>query len=946
MANRLFLIDGMALVYRAHFALIRNPVINSAGKNTSAVLGFANTLAELIQKQDLTHLACVFDTSAPTFRHERYAPYKAQREEMPEEIAASLPIIKELCAAFHIPVLTMDGFEADDIIGTLTRKADESGEFETFMVTPDKDFAQLVSVHSVIYKPGRGGSPPEILDLPRVLENWGVERPAQVVDILGLWGDASDNIPGVPGIGEKTAKKLVAQFGSVEGVLASLDQLKGKQKENLTTYADDARLSHELATIKTDVPIETAPADLTLQEWDREKLATLFAELEFNALGKRLLGEDFEAGRIARRRTAARTGEDGLEAEETSASGQENTTPPRTIADTRPNYEAIDSDAAREAFVTQLAEQESFCFDVETTALNPRDARLLGIAFSWASGAGFFYTIPEAPPAAEAALNLLRPIFADSSREKIGHNLKFDIQVLLCNGLEISGPFYDTMLAHSLLEPEQRHGMDYCSEVYLHYSPIAYDTLVGRDTDSAQMDLLLDGDAGPATLADVPLKKLTRYAAEDADITWQLAKTFRPLVKKAGLTRVLDEIENPLVAVLADMELAGIRIDIPTLHAFGQVLARQIEELGAEIYQEAGIQFNLRSPKQLGEVLFDQLKLVEKPKKTAKTGQYVTNEQVLSQLATEHPIAAHLLEHREATKLKNTYVDTLPAHVHPNTGRVHTHFNQLVTDTGRLASSNPNLQNIPVRTAQGREIRRAFIARDDKHLLLAADYSQIELRIMASLSGDEAMRQAFAEDLDIHTATAARVYGLDFLEDVTPEQRRRAKMVNFGIIYGISAFGLGQRLRIPRTEAGAIIDDYFAAYPGVKLYMDATVETARQNGYVETLTGRRRYLRDITSRNATVRSRAEREAINSPIQGSAADMIKLAMIAVHRALQTQELRSKMVLQVHDELVFDCPGEEIEKITPLVIRAMRDALPLESVPVVIDTGTGTNWLEAH
>ncbi len=946
MANRLFLIDGMALIYRAHFALIRNPVINSAGRNTSAILGFTNTLAELIQKQDPTHLACVFDTSAPTFRHERYAPYKAQRDAMPEEIAAALPTVRDLCAAFRIPVLTMDGFEADDLIGTLTRKADATGEFETFMVTPDKDFAQLVSEHSVIYKPGRGGAPPEILDLAGILENWSIETPAQVVDILGLWGDASDNIPGVPGIGEKTAKKLIAQFGSIEGVLSSLDQLKGKLKENLAEHAADARLSHELATIRTDVPIEVEPSELAIREWDEEKLAALFKELEFNSLGKRLLGGDFEAGRGARMRDAKSARDETPTADRNSPSIPDATTPPRTIKDTKPDYVAINSSREREQFIELLAKQDSFCFDVETTSLEPKDTRLLGIAFSWASGTGYFYTIPEDPTEAADALDLLAPLFADPSKRKIGHNLKFDIQVLSCCGLATEGPVYDTMLAHSLLEPEQRHGMDYCAEVYLHYAPISFDSLVGKDSGNPQMDLMLDGDAGPTSLADIPLEQLTRYAAEDADITLQLAGTFRPLVGEAGLDRVLEEVENPLVAVLARVELNGICIDIPTLHAFGQVLARQIDELAETIYGEAGTQFNLRSPKQLGEILFDRLKLADKPKKTTKTGQYVTNEQVLSQLAAEHTIAAHILEHREATKLKNTYVDTLPGHVHPQTGRVHTHFNQLITETGRLASSHPNLQNIPIRTAQGREIRRAFIPRDEQHLILAADYSQIELRIMAALSGDEAMRQAFAEGLDIHSATAARVYGLDFLEDVTPEQRRRAKMVNFGIIYGISAFGLGQRLRIPRTEAATIIDDYFTAYPGVKNYMESTVESARKNGYVETLTGRRRLLRDINSRNATVRGRAEREAINSPIQGSAADMIKLAMIAVDKATTRGGFRSEMVLQVHDELIFDCPRDELDAFTPVVIEAMRDALPLKGVAVVVDTGTGSNWLEAH
>ena len=941
MAKRLFLLDGMALIYRAHFAFIRSPIINSAGVNTSAALGFTNTLVDLLKKQEPTHLACVFDTSVPTFRHVQYPEYKAQRDAMPEELAAAIPHVKSLCEAFRIPVLTKDGFEADDIIGTLAKQADDAGGFETFMVTPDKDFAQLVSPTTSIYKPGRGGSDAEILTDQKILENWEIVRPDQVIDILGLWGDASDNIPGVPGIGEKTAKKLISQFDSIEGVLSSLDQLKGKQKENLTNHADNARLSRELATIKLDVPLDFGPADFELKDWNKDRLAELFAEYEFNAVGKRLLGKDFNAGRAARQRSAVNPDKPA------GPNLPEHEGPPKTIADTKPRYKLLDSVDKRRTFAADLAKQESFCFDVETSALDPKDARLLGIAFSWKKGTGAYYVIPKDQAERDAALDLVRPILADAAKEKIGHNLKFDLQVLSCANVEVAGPFFDTMLAHALVEPGQRHGMDYCAEVYLHYKPISIDTLIGRDdSDGQQLDLLLDGDAAPSSLADVPLPKICKYASEDADVTWQLAGVLRPMVEEANLGRVLNDIENPLVPVLADIELEGIRVDTYALAAFGEVLATQIDELAVKIYAEAGTEFNLKSPKQLGEVLFDQMKLVDKPKKTTKTGQYVTNEQVLNQLAAEHPIAAHLLAYRESTKLKSTYVDALPEKVHPKTGRIHTNFNQLITDTGRLASSGPNLQNIPVRTAQGREIRRAFVPRDADHTLLAADYSQVELRIMASVSGDEAMRKAFAEDQDIHTATAARVYGMQFLDDVTSEQRRRAKMVNFGIIYGISAFGLAQRLRIPRREAADIISEYFQAYPGVKNYMDDTIEKAQKNGYVETLTGRRRYLRDITSRNSTVAGRAEREAINTPIQGSAADMIKLAMHRIAKALADSDLQSKMILQVHDELVFDCPKPEVEAVRTLATTEMQNALPLDGVPVVVDTGTGENWLEAH
>ena len=926
MAKRLFLLDGMALVYRAHFALIRSPIYTSKGVNTSAAFGFTNTLIDLVTKQKPTHLAVVFDTQAPTVRHEMYPEYKAQRDAMPEDLAIGIPQVKRIVEAFNIPVLEKDGFEADDIIGTLAGRAAAAGDCEVFMVTPDKDFAQLVEEKVTIYKPGRAGGDPEFLGLAEIRENWQVEEAAQVADILGLWGDASDNIPGVPGVGEKTAKKLIAQFGSVEKLLESTDQLKGKQKENVENNKEQALLSKKLATIILDVPVDLDWDALKVGDPDREALAGLFVEFEFNSLGKRLLGDDFVAGR-----GFGGGGSDGGDAEVAELRG---------LADVKHDYQriAVKDKAARTKVVKALAKSERFCFDTETTGKDPMTDRLLGVAFSAEPGTGFYFEVPRDAAGRGEVLAELAPLLGNAGVEKIGHNLKFDLAVLRWAGCEVVGPFFDTMLAHVLVEPEQKHSMDFLAESMLGYSPISLKSLLGDGEEKGGQMSLLGG-----TMEDIPAEKLAEYAAEDADVTLQLAEKLRPMLEEKGQEKVFYEIECPLVPILDAMEGEGIALDTSVLDEIRVSLEASIAKLQVEITELAGREFNLNSPKQLGEILFDDLKLVEKPKKT-KTGQYKTDEGVLNSLAGEHRIVAAILEYRESAKLKSTYVDALPEAVAKRTGRVHSSFAQLMTATGRLASNNPNLQNIPVRTEQGRAIRKAFVPRGEEFTLLAADYSQIELRVMASISGDEGMQQAFRDGLDIHAATAAKVYGVE-LGEVTSEMRRGAKTVNFGIIFGISAFGLSQRLGIPRGEAAEIIESYFEQYPAVKAYMDGTVESAKEKGYVETVTGRRRYLRDINSSNKMIAGAAERTAINTPIQGSAADMIKLAMVRVAAVLRERGLRSKMILQVHDELVFDLHRDEVDEVPGLIVEAMEGALPL-AVPVVVDTGTGGNWLEAH
>ena len=931
MAQRLFLLDGMALAYRAHFAFINRPIRNSQGMNTSAVFGYTNTLLDIIQNQNPTHLAVAFDTPEPTARHIEYAPYKAQREAMPEELSAALPYVFKVTEAFNIPVIRMPGFEADDVIGTLAKQADAE-DFETYMVTPDKDFGQLVTARTFLYKPARMGNEIEIMGVPEILARWQIERVSQVIDMLGLMGDASDNIPGIPGIGEKTAQKLIAQFGSVEGLLENVAQLKGKQREKVDQNREQALLSKRLATIDCEVPVGLGPKDLVLSEPNRDALSELFAELEFNTLGKRVLGDGYKAGRGFQ----AQPAQGDLFDTPTPAALEEKVDEPagtalKTIADVEHSYRLISGVDALRTFAEELRTVSAFCFDVETTGLDTQTTDLVGIAFSWEAHRGAFVSIPADAEDARRMLDVLSPVFADESISKIGHNLKFDLSVMKWQGVEVRGTSFDTMLAHSLIDPETKHGMDFLSERYLGYSPVPITELIGEKK------------SDQISMREVPLEKLVEYATEDADVTWQLYELLKPMLDESGQKRVFDEIESPLLPALVDMEYEGIALNSKVLAEYSVQLEEEIVKRRERVFELAGREFNLNSPKQLGQVLFDEMKLIEKPKKT-KTGQYSTNEQVLQTLASKHEIIQQVLDFRELTKLKSTYVDALPETVSKKTGRVHTSFGQTHTATGRLQSQNPNLQNIPIRTELGREIRKAFIPRSDEYELLSADYSQIELRIIAALSEDEGMRADFEAGHDIHAATAAKVYGVS-LNAVQSDMRRKAKMVNFGIAYGISAFGLAQRLDIPRAEAAEIIDQYFRQYPGIRKYMDSTIELARKNGYVETVTGRRRYLRDINSANGTIRAAAERNAINSPIQGTAADMIKLAMSSIHREIETRRLRSRMLLQVHDELIFDLHLTEKEEMLQLVENGMKNALPLD-VPILVEMGTGRDWLAAH
>jgi len=952
--HQLYLLDGMALVYRAHFALIRNPILTSKGLNTSAVLGFTNVLLDLIDNHGASHLGVAFDTKEPTPRHKMFPAYKAQRDAMPEELATAIPYVKELCKALGIPVIEVPGYEADDIIGTLAHRADQAGGIHTYMVTPDKDFAQLVTDTTTMWKPGRQGGSHELLDVAAINQQWEIESPKQVIDILGLWGDVSDNIPGVPGIGEKTAKKLIAQFGSMEKILDSTDQLKGKQKENLENFRDQALLSKQLVTIILDVPIETTWEDFRLGARNDDDVKSILSELEFNSIGKRLYGKNFTAGRGYTRQPSTTTPTEGSATEE-PATPAEPEISLKTITDVDHTYHLVDKVTALDDLTKKLSLSNKFCFDLETTSLDPRSCDILGIAFATNPHEGYYiHTGPGSALKIQMVLDKLRPIF-HSKLEKIGHNLKYDLSVLLAHDYEVSGPFFDTMLVHAMVHPDQKHSMDFASESLLGYSPLKLTDLAEKCPEP-EIDLFAameeptpaakkKGKKKILNMTLIPAVDLAEYAAEDADVTLQLANLLKPALEAIGQNKIYQDIEAPLLPVLTKMENEGIALDVVALKNIGDSLGKRIVTLSESIIKAAGHAFNLNSPKQLGEILFGEMQLVEKPKKT-KTGQYKTDEQTLSSLAAKHPIVADILDYREASKLKSTYVDALPTHVSPRTNRVHTHFHQLLTSTGRLASNNPNLQNIPVRSETGREIRKAFVPCDSKHTLLAVDYSQVELRVMAALSGDEAMIQAIKDDLDIHSATAARVYGID-ISEVSKEQRRNAKMVNFGIIYGISAFGLSQRLGIGRSEAKEIIDTYFQQYPGVKNYMESTVETAKETGYIETITGRKCHIRNINSKNAMVSKGAERAAINAPVQGSAADMIKLAMIHVAALLDQEQTKTKMLLQVHDELLFDLHLSEQETLIPKIVHTMENALPLPyDIPCKVDTGTGANWLEAH
>ncbi|MBD1397292.1 DNA polymerase I [Pontibacter sp. JH31] len=945
--KKLFLLDALALIYRAHFAFSKNPRINSKGMNTGAALGFTNTLVEVLQKEKPTHIGVAFDSAAKTFRHDNFAAYKANRQAQPEDISLAIPYCKKIVEAFNIPVLIMDGFEADDIIGTLACKAEKDG-FDVYMMTPDKDYCQLVTDHIFLYKPAFLGNAVEVWDVPRVLEKFEIERVEQVIDILGLQGDAVDNIPGIPGIGEKTAKALIQRFGSVENLIANADQLKGKQKENVVNFADQGMMSKELATIHRDVPVPFSAEALHYDGPNEEQLAELFAELEFRQLMQRVLGHSMAdapavktAGRKAKPSNQQQTSlfdspvAGAAVAVEADAIGiATETAPLQTLNTTLQDYHLIDTPDLRASLIRYLQKQQEFSFDTETSSIDPITAKLVGMSFSYLPGEAYYVPLPQDNP--EEAMRIaaeFKDVLENPNIAKIGQNIKYDILVMKNYGIEVNGPIFDTMLAHYLLEPEMRHGMDVLAETYLNYSPVPITDLIGPK------------GKNQITMADLKPEQVKDYACEDADITLRLKHYFEPLLQEQGLMKLFNDVENPLVQVLANIEKEGISIDANALADISLQLEQEIKGIETRIFELADTEFNIGSPKQLGEVLFDKMGLHGKSKiKKTKTGQYATGEEILSKLAGEHEIVRLILDHRELSKLKSTYVDALPQLVCELDGRVHTSFNQAVTATGRLSSTNPNLQNIPIRTERGREIRKAFVPRDSKHLIISADYSQIELRIMADFSGDPTMKEAFRNGLDIHASTASKVFHVP-LDQVDSEMRRKAKTINFGIIYGISAFGLSERLGIPRREAADIIEAYFAEFPAVKEYMDSAIEKAREQEYVETVLGRRRYLRDINSRNATIRGFAERNAVNAPIQGTAADIIKIAMININEYLRHENLKTRMILQVHDELLFDAPKEEVDIVTPKIVELMSQALPL-SVPMEVGLGVGQNWLEAH
>ncbi|MFP5079344.1 DNA polymerase I [Pedobacter sp. JCM 36344] len=936
--KKLFLLDGMALIYRAHFALSKNPRFTSTGINTSAVMGFANTLMEVLKKEKPSHIAVVFDTDAPTERHIDFAAYKAHRQAMPEDLSAALPYIFKLIEGFKIPVITMDGFEADDIIGTLAKEGERQG-FQVYCMTPDKDFAQLVSENIFIYKPARMGNDMEIMGVTEILNKWEIENVEQVIDILGLWGDAVDNIPGVPGVGEKTAKLLIKQYGSIENIIANAHELKGKLRENVQNFAEQAMVSKKLATIILNVPVAFDEEALILEEPSRELLEPLFTELEFRTIGRRVFGEEFSVvdskGQVSSQfdlfgNTAIQP-ESTAKVFVTTPEMFEEAREVKTIENTPHDYRLVDTPESRKELIELLLKQERISFDTETTGIDANIADLVGLSFCIKPGEGYYIPLSALRNEALLILEEFRPVWESDHIVKVGQNIKYDMLILKWYGINIKGRLFDTMLAHYLIDPDTRHNMDVLSENYLCYSPISITTLIGTK------------GKNQGNMRDVEVEKVVDYAAEDADVTLQLADTFEPMLKELNAEKLATEVENPLIYVLADIEKEGVRIDMDTLINYSKELEIEIRKFEQNVYEKCGVTFNLASPKQLGEVLFDKLCLDPKAKKT-KTGQYQTGEDVLMALAGKSDVVKDILDFRQLQKLKSTYVDALPLLVNPKTGRVHTSYNQAVAATGRLSSNNPNLQNIPIRTERGREVRKAFIPRDENHVLLSADYSQIELRIIADISKEENMLYAFNNGIDIHTATAARVYGIG-IEEVTSAQRRNAKAVNFGIIYGQSAFGLSQNLGIPRKEAAEIIEQYFAQYPGIKRYMADTMNFARENGFVETILGRRRYLRDINSANQTVRGFAERNAINAPIQGSAADMIKVAMINIHKDIQERGLQSKMTMQVHDELVFDVLKTEVEVMKEIITHRMRTAIKT-SVPIEVEIGEGENWLAAH
>ena len=940
--KRLFLLDAYALIFRGYYALIKNPRINSKGMDTSAIMGFMNSLLDVIRREKPDHLAVCFDKGGSVERTDMFEAYKANRDATPDAIRIAIPYIQNILEAMHIPSVVLEGWEADDIIGTLSKQA-EKEDYKVFMVTPDKDFGQLVSENIFMYRPARMGNGIEIWGIPEIQKRFGVERPEQVIDYLGMMGDASDNIPGLPGVGDKTAKKFIAEFGSMENLLANTDKLNGKMREKIEENKELGILSKKLATICIDCDVTFNASDYELSRPDFEKVQEIFEELEFRRLKEQFLKLfSNESEETVTQVTGTPTGK---KQEQDAGSGQfslfgspsdspvtiKDYSSRQTITDVAHAYQSVAPGMALKLFLQNLMKQTSVCFDTETTGLNPLTAELVGIAFSWEATKGFYIPFSEDKAEAQVLIEELRPFFESEKIEKIGQNLKYDIKVLDKYNVDVKGPLFDTMLAHYLINPDMRHSMDVLAETYLNYTPISITELIGKK------------GKNQLNMREVPVEKQTEYAVEDADITFQLAQHFRPELKEASTEKLFQEIEIPLLRVLADMELEGINLDKEFLNSLSSDLNNDIAALEKKIYEDAGTEFNIGSPKQLGEILFDKLKLVEKPKKT-KTGQYSTAEDVLSYLAKDHEIIQNVLDYRGLAKLKSTYVDALPEQVEPSTGRVHTDYMQTVAATGRLSSNNPNLQNIPIRTERGRQVRKAFIPRDENYTLLAADYSQIELRIIAALSEETTMIEAFKNGEDIHASTASKVFDIP-IEQVTREQRSNAKTVNFGIIYGVSAFGLSNQTDLSRSEAKELIDTYYKTYPKLRNYMSEQVDFARENGYVQTVLGRRRYLKDINGSNAIVRGAAERNAVNAPIQGSAADIIKIAMINIHKKLEEGNYKSKMLLQVHDELVFDIYTPELEELKTLIKYEMENAYKLE-VPLDVEVGVGENWLVAH
>jgi DNA polymerase I len=927
--RKLYLLDAMALIYQAFYAYRDRPLINSKGVNTSAVHGFANVLYKLLKEEKPSHIGVAFDTQAPTLRHDDFIQYKANRQEMPEDLAASIPYIKRLIEGFNIPTLFVEGYEADDVIGTLAKEAEDAG-FTVYMVTPDKDFGQLVSENVLIYKPARFGDKPAIMGPKEVCEKFGIKDPLQVIDMLGIWGDASDNIPGIPGIGEVGARKLINEYGSLEGILENVDSITPEGlKQKVIAGAELGIQSKSLATIILNVPIVFDETKLHLDAPDEHELKELFEELEMRNFAKRVFTDLSLQKQVNNATTVGIQtdlfGDVPIEAEEKTPSSLNN------IYNTPHEYLLIDTKEKRISLVALLMQAKQFCFDTETTGLDPNQSELVGMSFCMKPHVAYYVNLPMVYEEACQIVQEFKDAFEDTSTVKIGQNMKFDLEMLKWYGIEVKGPLFDTMLAHYLIEPDMRHNMDYLAQSYLQYVPVPIEQLIGKK------------GKNQLSMALVPAEEIKEYAAEDADVTFQLKEVLEPLLIKANAQKLFDEVEIPLIPVLASMETEGVKLDKKALNDYSAQLLTEVRQVEEEIYQLAGMHFNISSPKQMGEVLYGHLKIIDNPKKTA-TKQLSTAEDVLTKMINKHPIIEKILDYRSLTKLKSTYVDTLPELINARTGRIHTSYNQAVAATGRLSSNNPNMQNIPVRTERGREIRKSFVPRNEDYVLVSADYSQIELRIIASISKETQMIEDFRQGIDIHTATAARVYNIP-IDQVNKDMRRNAKTVNFGIIYGISAFGLSERLNIPRKEAADIIDQYFIKYPAIKNYMEQTIKIARQNGFVETILGRRRYLRDINSGNQVVRGYAERNAINAPIQGSAADIIKIAMIKIYHQMTQKETRSRMIMQVHDELVFDVYKPELEMLLPLIKDGMINAVTL-SVPMDVEISSGNNWLEAH